>query len=35
MIIAIISFAAGEAFGIIVMCLCTVAGQTDKENNAK
>lgn len=35
MIIAIISFTAGAAFGITVMCVCTAAGQADRKNNAQ
>ncbi len=35
MITAIISFAADTIFGVAVMCVCTVAWQTDTKNNSK
>ena len=33
MIALIISFIAGAAFGITIMCVCTAAGRTDRKSN--
>lgn len=33
MIAVIISFIAGAAFGITIMCVCIAAGRADRKNN--
>ena len=35
MVAAIVSFIAGVAFGVMIMCACIAAGRADRENNTK